>query len=273
VADCKVKVLDHGVLECDQELITPLQSLATAENKQTTSKWIRVPTFSLIIEHPEIVVGVDNGNHPEAMRGYWPEHLRSIFPWVHSEADEYANRLEQAGYAPTDLDLMVQSHLHLDHAGCLYLFEDTGVPVLVHEAEMREALYAAYALPVEKRGGYHRPDFCRDVNYRPTRKDRFELAEDLWVFNFPGHTPGVLGVLFRAAGRWYLYPNDGVWTRANYEQGLLPSILWSSRHYWDTTLPLVREIVEEYEATLVFSHDLEDFGKLKGYEDFEVVGG
>jgi glyoxylase-like metal-dependent hydrolase (beta-lactamase superfamily II) len=50
--------------------------------------------------------------------------------------------LAQLGLKPSDIDLLVLTHLHFDHAGNLYLFSGTkaGRQIIAHEEEIKQAL-------------------------------------------------------------------------------------------------------------------------------------
>ena len=71
------------------------------------------------------------------------------------------NRLEQIGVDPKEVDFVVASHLHLDHAGCLEYF--TNATVIVHDDELSGTM-KTYARN-QKEGAYiwaeHR---CMDKN-------------------------------------------------------------------------------------------------------------
>ena len=51
--------------------------------------------------------------------------------------------LARAGYDLEDVDFVVQTHLHVDHAGGLDNFDGTDTPVFVHEEERDRPLVQA----------------------------------------------------------------------------------------------------------------------------------
>ena len=51
--------------------------------------------------------------------------------------------IKNAGYDIEDIKAVVMGHLHLDHARGLEHFENTGVPIYVHEDEFKHACWAA----------------------------------------------------------------------------------------------------------------------------------
>ena len=49
----KVYVLDNGWLECDANWMVAFSSLATLQDKGCTHKWIKIPVYAVLIDHPE----------------------------------------------------------------------------------------------------------------------------------------------------------------------------------------------------------------------------
>jgi len=85
---------------------------------------------------------VDTGSHPEAGEGYWPAPLYETFEHRDAADHPLPADLERAGYALDDVDAVVQTHLHVDHAGGLHNFAGTDVPVYVHKEELKFACLA-----------------------------------------------------------------------------------------------------------------------------------
>ena len=54
-----------------------------------------------------------------------PTGLQDFFPYEKVSDDEHLDsRLKQLGLAPGDIDYVVLSHLHFDHAGNVKLFKE-----------------------------------------------------------------------------------------------------------------------------------------------------
>jgi len=77
-----------------------------------------MPVPSWLIEHPRGNVLFDTGLHADLQTD--TSRLRQLFETTRVDFDkgeELPTRLTAAGYSPADIDLVVFSHLHFDHAG------------------------------------------------------------------------------------------------------------------------------------------------------------
>jgi glyoxylase-like metal-dependent hydrolase (beta-lactamase superfamily II) len=76
------------------------------------------------------VVGMTTFPNTVLLRG---ERTILVDPGLHLQNEPVLRALEARGLGPGDLDLVVLTHAHLDHAGACI---DVGSPVTVHELEM-----------------------------------------------------------------------------------------------------------------------------------------
>lgn len=149
-----------------------------------------------LIEHPEGVVLVDTGLSHEMLddpASYGPDgaaFMEDFLPAIEYGPDMHPRaHLEDAGYAPEDVDYVVLTHLHSDHAGHIDTFQDAQFLV-----QMRELRYANWPVPVQD--VFYLPgDFDRlrssDYDVRPLEGE-YDVFGDGSVRTFPtpGHTPG-----------------------------------------------------------------------------------
>lgn len=105
--------------------------------------------------------------------------------------------LSARGLAPTDIDFVVNTHLHLDHCGCNLLFRQS-----VFYADKKESP----------------PAYFREA------ADGKELVPGVKFLSTPGHTEGSLSILVKADGKTYAIVGDAIPTVENYETMTPPVI-------------------------------------------------
>ncbi|TQR22184.1 MBL fold metallo-hydrolase [Haloferax sp. wsp5] len=154
-----VTFIDRGRVQADRNFVVDGHSVATASHRDPEHEYEFV-VWNAVVDGPDRTVLWDTGSNPAAGDGYWPEPLYEAF----SHVDAAEHTLEQTsarGYDPADIDAVVMSHLHLDHAGGLVEFAGTDVPIYVHEEELKFAYYSAKT--TEGSIAYLASDFDRDL--------------------------------------------------------------------------------------------------------------
>ena len=256
-----VTPIDRGTITTDVNNIIEGFALGTTDEPNPETVMGDGPVYNLVIDHPEATILWDTGSHPEADSGHWPPELYAAFE--HTGLRPLEDDLADAGYAVSDIDCVIQTHLHLDHAGGLYAFEGTDTPIYVHEEELKFAYYSAKTDAGDE--AYVAGDFDRDLNWEIVHGDREYFVEDLEFVHLPGHTPGLLGVQLELedAGTVVL-AGDQAYTRANYrdEQPMGGQLLWSKRH-WLESLRTVKDLERRHDATVICGHDSDDLETLR----------
>ncbi|WP_440769437.1 N-acyl homoserine lactonase family protein [Natronorubrum sp. DTA28] len=256
-----VTPIERGTITTDVNNIIEGATLGTNDEPNPETVMGDGPVYNLVIDHPEATILWDTGSHPEADSGHWPADLYAAFE--HTGLRPLEDDLADAGYAVSDIDCVIQTHLHLDHAGGLYAFEGTDTPVYVHEEELQFAYYSAKTDAGDE--AYVAGDFDRDLNWEIVHGDREYFVEDLEFVHLPGHTPGLLGVQLELddAGTVVL-AGDQAYTRANYhdEQPMGGQLLWSKRH-WLESLRTVKDLERRHDATVICGHDSDDLETLE----------
>jgi glyoxylase-like metal-dependent hydrolase (beta-lactamase superfamily II) len=133
---------------------------------------------AFLIRHPEGPVLVDTGvglGHPVIERLYRPV-ARSL-----------VDALATVQLGPSDIAVVINSHLHFDHCGQNPLF--SGMPIVVQAQEYEAAHEPLYTVP-------------EWVDFPGARLELVdgerEVLSGLWVIPTPGHTPGHQSVLIKA---------------------------------------------------------------------------
>ena len=211
------------------------------------------PYFMYVVTHPRGTVLFDSGVHPAMLTD--PEsrlgEAAAAFQVKMTEDDTVERCLARIGMTPSDIDLVVQSHLHFDHAGGLEWVRHA--PVLVQ----REELAFAFNPPVYQRDIYVRADFDHDLQWQELDGDHDIFGDGrLTVLSTPGHTRGHQSLMVRLDGGVVILLADAAYLLAKMRARLLPGILWSPDAMvasWDR----LEELEREHDALLMTTHDLD----------------
>ena len=264
MVNAKVYLLDNGRLELDEAWLVAGLNTGTVENKNPPAKWIEVPTYTVLVDHPEGIVHFDLTCNPRAMIDQWPDWYKRTFPYRFTEDQKIESYYKKLGLKPSNITMIVLSHLHADHCGNLDLFKNTTVPVLVHEEELKHAYYAT---AIGLRGGYVRKDFdipglqLESVN--PPELG-IEVLKDVWVYHMPGHTPGLLILVVHLDKEGTLiFPSDACFDKRNFgPPPILAGSLWNGP-LWLNSIERMRIMTRAHKAKMMFSHDMASFQTYK----------
>ncbi|MZE76944.1 MBL fold metallo-hydrolase [Streptomyces xinghaiensis] len=177
-------------------------------NDETGICEVAVQTWVLRSEGKTILVDTGVGNHKE--RPYAPV-------WGHLELDFLGN-LERAGVRPDDVDIVVNTHLHVDHVGWNTRLEDrTWVPTF------RNATYLMPRADFEFWNPANNPKIAGGVNQNvfedsvaPVHaagqvllwESGHEIDANLGLQATPGHTPGSSVVMLASGSERAVFVGD-----------------------------------------------------------------
>ena len=176
MAKMKMYIQSHGHFENDAELNVGLINIGNVDNKTPQSVWqTDIPSLTVLIHHEDVGwILYDTTSHPDNLKGHWPERLCKLCPHYLEPEDTLEAKLKLLDLKPSDIDLLILSHLHMDHAGNLFLFKDTkaGQNIIIHEKELREALYLTHVGLEKNVGAYVRDDFVMPgISFSPVDED------------------------------------------------------------------------------------------------------
>lgn len=221
--------------------------------------------YAVLIQHPVLGNILYDTGIDVNWKYRWPENLSSGYP-VH-QSWSLKEKLLEVGLYPDDIDLLIISHLHFDHAGNLHLFRGTkaGRGILVQEEEAKHAFMRANIFDpakIEYRGdGYVRHEFngLDGISFELVNGDK-KLADDLELLLLPGHTPGTMGLVVRTEQTGTaIFPSDAIYNAANFgPPAVLPGMCARPGEYGDS-IEKCRAIAEAEHGTVFFSHDVNTF--------------
>jgi glyoxylase-like metal-dependent hydrolase (beta-lactamase superfamily II) len=188
----------------------------------TGNEWTEwLPIYAWLIKHPEGNFVIDTG---ETARTAEPDYFPSWHPYYRyavkmdvSPDQEIDQQLRKYDLEPSDVDTVVLTHFHTDHAGGLYHFENSRI--LVPGTEYNEAK----GIMGQMRGylPQHWMDWFapEEIAFRNLTYGSFEqsmpLTKDgsLFVVPTPGHTNGHVSVIANTGFEHIMFAGDTSYTQ------------------------------------------------------------
>lgn len=261
LGDFRIHALDAGSQRLDGGAMFGVVPKPLWERRIPADERNRIPLAMrcLLVETPNALVLIDNGaGNKEA------EKFLDIYGIDNASSAGRATRLEdalaEAGFSADDVDVVVDTHLHFDHAG--------GNTRAMPDGEV--TLSFSRARYVVQRGEWewaHLRNERIQASYLPHNFDpvmdagRFDLVEGavevlpgISLLPTPGHTPHHQSVLIRSAGETACFLADVIPTSAHLP---LPWIMGYDVEPL-VTLESKRLLLEQARAEewlLVFEHD------------------
>lgn len=261
-------VIDTGYLRCDLSSTVLNPHMATVDDPNPDVEWTTIPVYAVLVDTGAKRILFDTGCHPDAMESRWSASQKNGTPYFRTERQQLVPALERIGFAPSDVDAVVVSHLHLDHSGGIEFFPDA--EIYVHDAELKGAL-ALYAQRAEEPlGPYVEADIATwlslPLKWRPVTPDidRIGLAPGVDVLNFgPGHAFGNLGLkMTLPVSGEFIVASDAVNRAANYGPPIRPNGETHDTVGYRRTVNTIRRSQTETDATVWFSHDPDQFATM-----------
>ncbi|MCY4729940.1 N-acyl homoserine lactonase family protein [Natronomonas gomsonensis] len=251
----------RGTMQMDKNFSLEAHTIATRSEPNPDLEFADTPIYNLIIEHSEGTILWDTGVHPDAGDGHWPPGLFEAYPIEDAAKHTLKADLNRTGYDLSDIDYVVQSHLHMDHAGGLHNFADKDIPVFVHEAELQYAYFSAQTK--EGSAGYITDDFHHNINWQVISLDRESYFDGIEFIHLPGHTPGMMGLRVELDSGPLFFTSDLIEEQANYSQQRPPGpgLVWN-REQWMESFKRVKDEVRRTGAEVIFGHDLDQLDRI-----------
>ena len=264
MVDATLTYVDRGTIRTDINFILENRNVASAADSNPDATMADGPVYNVVIDHPEATILWDTGSHPEAGSGHWPVELYAGFEHADAAERDLETALDDVGYTIADIDAVVQTHLHLDHAGGLHNFAGTDVPIFVHEEELKFAYYSAKTDAGSS--AYVVDDFDHELNWQILHREREQYFEDIEFLHLPGHTPGLVGSVIHLDDGTVILTGDETYVEENYrdEHPMGGSLLWSKRH-WFESLQWLKELERRHDATVFCGHDPEHAEQLRNW--------
>lgn len=238
-------LLSGGTLDADRSVTHP---------GDDSHRRVILPIMQVLIETAGQRILVDTGLPPAAIGD--TDGLKREFDmdrgWIRPlvAADEGLEaQLGLLDLRPSDVDLVINTHLHFDHAGQNALF--AGVPIAIQEAELEAARASDDYLPI-----WDAPD----LRFRAVRDD-WSPAPGIEMLHTPGHTPGHQSMLVRLSERPWLFTGDAVYTEEHWRANLVGAVKDVAQARG--SIERLRTITEREKARIIFGHDIAQWEALE----------
>ena len=266
----KLHVLDLGKLRLDKNFMVANSTVATARNPNPRGQVVDIPVSAYYIEHADGNILFDTGCNPNwgGPNGRWPvDGLQELFPHIGGEECQLPARLDMMGVGPDDVDYVVLSHLHCDHAGCVEYFRKS--KVIVHEDEFAGA-FRQYALQ-DHGSPYALKDLeaiiKAQLSWREIAREEPDqnIVDGVRLLNFgPGHARGMLGLMVTLRSQpGVILCSDACYTAENYgPKARQPGISYDSLGIM-RTVRRIQALAADTGAAVWFGHDADQFATVR----------
>ena len=221
-----------------------------SERRGGPSPLCAAPSFTYLIETPDgtrILFDAAISRNHEAE---WPAPYRDAVGYRPREEQRFEASLKARRLGPEDIDIVVLSHLHCDHAGNARLFSAAPTQILVHERE-----YAAASALTRDMDFYVRADFDLPARrFTPISGD-LELARGVIAIFLPGHTPGTMGLMVETAAAGTLILTSDACYLAESCVSERCEARADDRVQWQQSMRKLKALARERHATILFGHD------------------
>ncbi len=185
---------------------------------ERSAERVPVPIASWLIQTSDANILFDTGVSPRAVPGLMRNDPMARF----TTDDLLVHRLDSLGLEPRDIDVVILSHLHFDHAGGAELFPHAELVV------QKDEYAAAHYPPPFFEAFYYRKNFdLPEYRWRHLDGDA-ELAPGLTVLRSDGHTPGHQSLLVELPSSGaVLLAGDACYWQQHIDDECVPGVVWS----------------------------------------------
>lgn len=193
--------------------------------------WLPVSVY--LIEHPNGLILYDTGWHREVS----PEGKYSRIAQIKHmylrhfllnqaklpKGKAIDEQLEEMGIKPSDLDYVILSHMHMDHASGLKLVKEAK-KIMVSKTEMEDTVRHPVRYARRMWDGVQIDTFSfKNTGLGPVGKS-YDLFGDgsIELINIPGHTNGIAAMKINNNGKYVLLFADGGYAEKSWKEMIAP---------------------------------------------------
>lgn len=179
---------------------------------------VQIPITCYLVRTSEATILFDTGVAPRAVPGLLRNDPLARF----AEEDLLVHRLHALGLAAADVDLVVLSHLHFDHAGGAALFPTS--ELVVQKDEYAHAHYPAACFEAF----YYRKNFDLPGSRWRLLEGDTELVTGVTALRSDGHTPGHQSLLVELPETGpVILAGDACYWQEHVDGERVPGVVWN----------------------------------------------
>jgi len=261
LAPTKLHILDNGAMHCDLTwlLLKPGRNIRPRSEKDQPVEWYQASTYTVLVETPEGRLLWDT-SCPRDWEDRWePTGLQEFFPYDHVSDEEYLDsRLNQLGVGLDEIDYVVLSHLHFDHAGNAKMFGNTGAKLVCHQREKD----FAFGFDGLFTGAHLKTDY-EGLEFETVSGDT-EFLPGVTLIETPGHTVGCMSMQVDLPDTGtMIFTSDAVYLGESYGPPATPAAIVNNLEDFYASVEKLRGIEQRTGAQMVFGHDAEQIKQLR----------
>lgn len=263
MSDMTLHVLSTGVMECDHTwlLLQAGNTIKDRTHRNDPAVWGECPTHAILIETDGQRILWDTGVPRDWEERWAPTGLQEFFPVVEDPAGPgyLDTALADLELTTDDIDVLVLSHLHFDHAANAKSFMNGKTRILAHSDEIE----GVKTIEGDFAGAHLVSDFS-GLPLEAIHGSEEEIAPGVSVIHTPGHTWGTMSLRVDLPEEGtHIFTSDAVYLGASWGPPAIgAAIVWDSVE-WLESVDKLRRIQEETGATMIFGHDPEQRKTLK----------
>jgi N-acyl homoserine lactone hydrolase len=264
MTEIKVHILHTGSVRVDQALpfggeVKSWNPIAYTGIGRSKKHQIWVPVSCYLIEHPKGNVLIDTGWHT-LMRGNQKKRLGLLHYLINKgdlpEGKAIHEQLANIGIQPEDLDYVVLSHLHSDHADGLELVKNAK-KILVSADELQGTLDDPKRYIKKEWANIHLETFeFTDSGIGP-KKRSFDLFNDgsIVFVHTPGHSVGLASTIIQNEGQFVLLTSDVGYAKKSWEQMIMPGVRVNKKDVIESLQWVQQQAVKPNCINVIANHD------------------
>jgi len=267
---CAQMIAPPGLLHRTEGRLAPLRALGVGVSQ---GDWTEMPVQAFLVEHPGAgLVLVDTGFHASVAvdpRQGMGRLGGLVFKELRMDSEQAVpGQLRERGFSPDDVDVVVLTHLHSDHASGISQFPNARF--VISSAEWHAASHGGSTDGYFKRQFDHAFDY-RLLDFESDAADSFaSFARSIDLFGdgsvrvvfTPGHTAGHCSVVLRLKDRDVLLASDAAYTKRTIAETALPFRM-EDEHRFRRSLREIQLYIEQTpDALVVPGHDMAAWRRL-----------